>query len=89
MAQAIHRTDALKLITCYSRTMENRAQFAETFECIASASFDEAINHPSVEGVLLTTPNKLHAEQAIECARAGKHVFVEKPIADSLKESIR
>jgi len=88
IARAIQRTDALNLITCYSRTGENRTRFAETFECSVSDTFDEAINYPGVQGVLLTTPNKVHAEQAIECARAGKHVFVEKPIADSLKESV-
>lgn len=88
MAEAIQRTDTLQLVTCYSRTRENREQFAATFGGTPSDSFEDAINHPNVEGVILTTPNMVHAEQTIECARARKHVFVEKPIAYSLKDSI-
>jgi predicted dehydrogenase len=87
MAQAIERTDTLNLLSCFSRTRENREKYAEAFGCVAYDSFDEAIHHPDVTGVLLTTPNMIHAEQAIECARARKHVFVEKPIADTLKDA--
>jgi predicted dehydrogenase len=45
--------------------------------------FDEA------EGVLIATPNDVHAENAVEAAAAGKHVFVEKPIADTLEAGER
>ena len=33
---------------------------------------------------MLVTPNDVHEEQALACAERGRHVFVEKPIADSL-----
>lgn len=46
--------------------------------------FEEAVAHPEVEAVVLATPNDLHAPQALRCAELGKHVFVEKPIADSV-----
>jgi predicted dehydrogenase len=39
-----------------------------------------------VQGVLLVTPNHVHADQAIACAQREKHVFVEKPIADKLAD---
>lgn len=46
--------------------------------------FEEAVAHPEVEAVVLATPNDVHAPQALRCAELGKHVLVEKPIADSV-----
>lgn len=40
-----------------------------------------------VDAVVIATPNVLHAEQAIACLRAGKHVLVEKPMAMSVAEA--
>ena len=41
---------------------------------------------PSIDFVILTTPHALHTQQIIAAARAGKHVFCEKPIGLSVKE---
>ena len=43
----------------------------------------EAVKLPEVEAVILCTPTQLHAQQAIQCMDAGKHVQVEIPLADS------
>ena len=43
----------------------------------------EALDLPGVEAVILCTPTQMHAAQAIQCMRAGKHVEVEIPVADS------
>ena len=82
LAAAAERA-GLELVMCFSRHEERRAEFAERFGCEAAASFEEAVGHPDVEGVLLVTPNDVHEEQAVRCAERGRHVFVEKPIADS------
>jgi predicted dehydrogenase len=42
-----------------------------------------------VDGVVLATPNAVHAEQGIAAARAGRHVFCEKPIANTLEDGRR
>ena len=39
------------------------------------------LNDPNIKGVALTVPANLHASMAIEAMTAGKHVFVEKPLA--------
>ncbi|OGO18114.1 MAG: hypothetical protein A2Z14_13340 [Chloroflexi bacterium RBG_16_48_8] len=88
LAQAIHRSNLLELVTCYSRNPEKRAAFAEKFECGAAPSLDAAIGHPEVEGVLLVTPNNVHAQLTLVCAEAGKHVYSEKPIADTMEDGI-
>src|SRR5690348_2370151 len=47
----------------------------------------ESLKQPGVEAAILTTPTGMHARQAIQCMRAGKHVMVEIPMADTLKDS--
>ena len=42
-----------------------------------------------VDAVILCTPTQMHAEQAIACLQAGKHVQVEIPLADSLRDAYR
>jgi myo-inositol 2-dehydrogenase/D-chiro-inositol 1-dehydrogenase len=42
---------------------------------------------PSIDAVVLATPAVLHAEQSIAALRAGKHVFVEKPLALSVPDA--
>jgi 2-hydroxy-4-carboxymuconate semialdehyde hemiacetal dehydrogenase len=44
----------------------------------------EALVRPDVDAVILATPTQMHAEQALQCLRAGKHVQVEIPLADNL-----
>jgi 2-hydroxy-4-carboxymuconate semialdehyde hemiacetal dehydrogenase len=49
----------------------------------------ESLQRPGVEAAILTTPTPLHARQAEQCLRAGKHVLVEIPMADNLADSER
>lgn len=53
----------------------------------AATSLDEVLARDDVDAVILSTPTQLHAEQAIACMDAGKHVFVEIPLADSLADA--
>ena len=49
---------------------------------------NETLERPEIEAVILATPTQVHAAQAIACMKAGKHVFVEIPMADSLADSL-
>jgi 2-hydroxy-4-carboxymuconate semialdehyde hemiacetal dehydrogenase len=49
----------------------------------------ESLAIAEVEAVILTTPTGMHAAQGEQCMRAGKHVMIEIPMADSLKASQR
>ena len=49
----------------------------------------EALLKSNAEAVIISTPNQFHYSQVIECAKHGKHVFVEKPIALDTKEAKR
>ena len=79
----------LRLVTCFSRDARARHEFAERLGCEAAASAEAAFEHRDVEGVLIVTPNDVHAEQAIAAAERGRHVFVEKPIADTIEAAER
>jgi 2-hydroxy-4-carboxymuconate semialdehyde hemiacetal dehydrogenase len=52
-----------------------------------STNYSECLAQPGVEAVILTTPTQMHAAQGIEAMRAGKHVMIEIPMADNLKDS--
>jgi 2-hydroxy-4-carboxymuconate semialdehyde hemiacetal dehydrogenase len=49
----------------------------------------ETLKQPGLEAVILTTPTQIHATQGEQVMRAGKHVMIEIPIADSLRDSER
>jgi 2-hydroxy-4-carboxymuconate semialdehyde hemiacetal dehydrogenase len=54
-----------------------------------TASLSESLQQPELDAVLLTTPTPLHAAQGEQCMRAGKHVMIEIPMADSLEGAER
>jgi len=89
LAAALGRTEELTLVTCFRRNPERRSAFAIEHGCRAADTFEEAIEHPEVDGVILATPNTVHADQAEACALRKRHVFVEKPIAYSLADAAR
>lgn len=51
--------------------------------------FDAFLQDPDIDAVVLVTPTSLHANQAIAALQAGKHVFVEKPLALNLADCER
>ena len=52
-----------------------------------TSDLGESLKQPGLEAVILASPTQMHARQAVECMRAGKHVQIEIPIADSLADS--
>ena len=52
-----------------------------------TTDLNEALAQPGVEAAILATPTQMHAAQAIQVLRAGKHVQVEIPLADSLQDA--
>ena len=49
----------------------------------------ETLQQPGLEAVILASPTQVHARQAEQCMRTGKHVLIEIPIADSVADSER
>lgn len=81
MARAYSPSPSVELTSCFSRNPERRNRFAADFGCAPAESLDELLADPGVEGVVVTVPNDQHADVIEAAARAGKHVYVEKPVA--------
>jgi predicted dehydrogenase len=50
-------------------------------------SLDEVLSDPQVDAVAIATPVATHAKLAVRCLEAGKHAFVEKPLAQTVPEA--
>jgi hypothetical protein len=57
------------------------AEFAATHGLMLVSDYEELLTNQEVDVVVLATPHSLHADQVVAAARAGKHVFCEKPLA--------
>jgi 2-hydroxy-4-carboxymuconate semialdehyde hemiacetal dehydrogenase len=81
---ALARIDDVETVAVVSRTLEQAREVADTYSApIASAHLSDVLDSAEVDAVLLCTPTQLHAAQTIAALRAGKHVMVEIPLADS------
>ena len=79
-----------KLIGVVSRDQGRANDFARRFNAQhAYTKFEDLLRNPDVTVVAIHTPNTQHAEQAIAAARAGKHVFCDKPMATNVADAER
>jgi 2-hydroxy-4-carboxymuconate semialdehyde hemiacetal dehydrogenase len=76
----------VQVVSLVSRDLEKTKEIAAKYG-IAHASTDlsDSLALKEVDAVILCTPTQMHAEQSIACMKAGKHVQVEIPLADSFK----
>ncbi|MCH9670457.1 MAG: Gfo/Idh/MocA family oxidoreductase [Gammaproteobacteria bacterium] len=93
LAPAITAAQNAELWSVLSRSKERAAQFASAHNAAAPNaaydSIDSMLDDPNLDAVLIATPDKLHVEQAIAAARAGKHVLAEKPMATNKDDAQR
>jgi predicted dehydrogenase len=87
LAQAIQRSGKLTIASCYSRSRDKREKFAAKYDCKAAASYEDILNDRSIEAIVNTTPNAAHLETTRAAAGAGKHVFLDKPIANTIADA--
>lgn len=92
LAPALREMRGGELWTVVSRDMEKGLRFAETHGAkspfAAHDSMRSMLGDAHVDAVIIATPDGLHAEQAILAARAGKHVFTEKPMATNVNSAL-
>ena len=76
--------DGVEIVSVISRKAEQAAAVAARYGAKhSSTELGDALARDDVDAVILCTPTQMHAEQAIACMDAGKHVQVEIPLADS------
>jgi len=88
-ARAISQTAGARLIAVFDADGERAAAFAEDHGCQAFTSSDEVLRRDDVALVMVALPNFLHERATLDAASAGKHIFLEKPMADTVEECDR
>jgi len=80
---AIKAIGDINVVSLVGRELEPTRAVARKYRVgHATTELSEALAQPGVEAAILCTPTQMHAAQAIECMKAGKHVQVEIPLAD-------
>ncbi len=84
----IRNIDGVEVVSLVGRELDKTREVASKYD-IAHATTDlaDSLALPEVDAVNLCTPTQMHAAQARQCLRAGKHVEVEIPLADSLEDA--
>jgi len=82
----IKNIDGVEVVSVIGRELEKTKEVAQKYGIRhVGTDLAESLAMPEVDAVILCTPTQMHAEQSIACLKAGKHVQVEIPLADSLK----
>jgi predicted dehydrogenase len=89
LAIAVRKCEHVDLISCFDVISERSQKFSALYKCDREMSYENLLKRKDIDGVLLVTPNSKHARQAEQAAGYGKHVFVEKPIANSISDAKR
>jgi predicted dehydrogenase len=81
------KSDAIRFVAGATRTVAKAEAYARQQGFPLHGSYKAVLADPKVDAVVLATPHTQHAEQVIAAARAGKHVFTEKPLALTAKSA--
>nr|HQH74761.1 Gfo/Idh/MocA family oxidoreductase [bacterium] len=87
--KAFQKNPHTRIVALSSRRMESVVQRANDFGMTDIGMYtdlEKALQHEGVDIVSVCTPQHVHAENVIAAAGAGKHLVIEKPIANSLEE---
>jgi len=82
----IKNIDGVEVISLISRDLDKTKEVADKYGIgHVTTDLGDSLALKELDAVILCTPTQMHAEQTLACLKAGKHVQVEIPLADSLK----
>ena len=85
---AIKNIPGVECVSLVSRDLEKTKETAAKYGIgHVSTELADSLALKDVDAVILATPTQMHAAQSIACMQAGKHVQVEIPLADSLRDA--
>lgn len=85
-AAGLAQLDRFEIVAAADPAAERRAEAEERFGCVTYIKPDELIGDDAVELAIVATPSHTHVPLAVAALEAGKHVVVEKPLAQSTSE---
>jgi predicted dehydrogenase len=89
LTRASKQSDKVQIVAGYSRSAEKRDSFAKEMGVPAVPDMQTMLSNPEIKGVILTVPNEQHLPVAEVVAKAGKHVYTEKPISQTLEDGLK
>jgi len=88
--EAMAKIPGIEVISLAGSNMESARAVAQQWKIPHwTANLADSLAQPGLDAVVLTTPTQMHAAQGEQCMRAGKHVMIEIPMADSAADSER
>src|SRR6185369_11629554 len=88
--EAIANISGIEVITLTGGNQAATEEVAKRFKIPHfTGDLGESLKQPGLEAMILATPTQMHAKQAEQCMKAGKHVQIEIPIADNLADTER
>ena len=88
LADAANRSPKLKPIACYDLSKPHADAFAEKLGLVSYGNVQEMLSRDDIQGVVIASPNNAHRENVEVVVSAGKHVFVDKPIANTIEDAL-
>ena len=88
LTRAAVKSERLKIVAGHSRSEDKRRAYEQEFGIPVVPELSEMLQDPGIAGVILTVPNEQHLPVAEQVARAGKHVYTENPIANTLESGL-
>ena len=86
--EGLARIDGVDVISLIGRELAKTQEVAAKFGVKhVTTDLADSLAMKEVDAVILCTPTRMHASQSIACLKAGKHVQVEIPLADSLRDA--
>ena len=86
--EGIQKIDGVEVVSLVGRELAKTQEVAAKFGINhVTTELADSLAMKEVDAVILCTPTQMHAAQAMACLRAGKHVQVEIPLADSLEDA--
>lgn len=86
--EAIQQLPTLGIKAICRRDASSLAKLADKYKLVGETDYRKIINNIEIDAVLIATPHHLHTQIAIEAARVGKHVLLEKPMASTYADCI-
>jgi len=84
-AKAILETPGIELIAASRRSSEELQKFSGKFNIAGYTDYKELLKNPDINAVVIAVPHQEHTHVAVDVARAGKHILLEKPMATTIE----
>lgn len=82
LVHSVHgKSDRIRIVRGVTRTVAKAAEFSRATGIPVIDDYAAVLADPAIDAVIIATPHSQHVDQVVAAARAGKHVFVEKPLA--------